>query len=38
MTFQDIFNSYFLESTTDLSAIQISITLLLSLLVGLFIF
>ncbi len=38
MTFQDIFNSDFLESTTDLTALHMSITFLLSLLAGLFIF
>jgi uncharacterized membrane protein YhiD involved in acid resistance len=38
MTFQDIFKTSFLETATDLSALQIGITLLLSFVIGLFIF
>ncbi|WP_461205364.1 DUF4956 domain-containing protein [Clostridium sp. DL1XJH146] len=38
MTFQDIFSEGFLEGTTSLSALDIGITLLLSFVVGLFIF
>jgi uncharacterized membrane protein YhiD involved in acid resistance len=38
MTFQDIFQSDFLETSTDLSALQIGSTLLLSFIIGLFIF
>lgn len=38
MTFQDIFKNSFLESTTNLSALNIGLTLLLSFVIGLFIF
>ncbi|MFA9398078.1 MAG: DUF4956 domain-containing protein [Clostridiaceae bacterium] len=38
MSFQDIFKSSFLESSTDLSVVSIGITLLISFLVGFFIF
>ncbi|GAA0180061.1 DUF4956 domain-containing protein [Clostridium sediminicola] len=38
MSFQDIFKNSFLESATSLSALDIGITLLLSFIVGLFIF
>lgn len=38
MTFQDIFKSSFLETATDLTVIQIGITLAISFIIGLFIF
>lgn len=38
MTFSDIFKSSFLDSSTDLSVFQISVTLILSFIIGLFIF
>lgn len=38
MSFQDIFNSNFLESVSSLSVIDISLTLIISFLIGLFIF
>ena len=38
MTFQDIFKNSFLESSANLSALQISLTLLVSFLIGVFIY
>ncbi len=38
MTFSDIFKDSFLESTTSLTALQVGITLVLSFVIGLFIF
>lgn len=38
MSFQDIFNSNFLESVSTLSVMDISLTLIISFLIGLFIF
>lgn len=38
MTFSDIFKSSFLDSSTDLSVLQISVTLILSFIIGFFIY